>query len=227
MSDDVAHESSQGEVEGIPSDLAQLYPADSAEWKSMTTVSVQQAVLLSLGIDPHTISDLMQQNLNDAFSEICTQFYTTYPESVEPINYGKQEKDYRIRLSATDNAIAANIISRHQMSDSQYANHVRLDEFIGFAKRKEWTMPGWLSALGEPEVSNPARLSGVRERKKEATRVRNEAWQRRGDELLSENPNWTKTKICETIAREPGGNRNANTIRNNIKISPMCQRHGR
>lgn len=220
MSDDLSTESSQGEVEDLLPDLAQLYLVNPTEWESMTTVSVQQAVLLSLGIDPHTIDDIKQQDAERLVNYWKFDAQSFENVDTEPIHHGQQEQDYQIRLAATTNAIAANVFSYHQTSDPRHANHIGLDAFIGFAKSKGWNMPDWLSSKGEPNTSKPTKLTGVRQEKKNKTAARNQGWQERAVKLRSDHPSYSNMRICEMIASENGSNRDANTIRNNIKIPP-------
>lgn len=184
--------------------LANLYPADEAYWRDIEIISVWDVVLLSLGIEPQIIFDLSGQNFVDG--------------EADAIHYGQQDREYYRRRAALCNAIEARTVARVDTDNSRYKNHIRMTDFIAWAKGKGWSMPEWLSSIKAPEhaIVPASSVSGVREIKKAETQDQYRQWQSKAEKLRTDNPTWSMSHIAKVIANE--SDVAVNTVRNNIKI---------
>lgn len=113
------------------SNLAKMFPADATHWRGIEIVSVWQAILLSLGIEPRTIYELSCERDPEDETDI--------------MHYGRQEEEFRSRGAVFRNALAAMSLSLVKVNDPKYSDHVRLTDFVVWANGKGWSMPEWLS----------------------------------------------------------------------------------
>lgn len=140
------------------SNLAELFSADAEYWRDIQIISVPEAILLSLGIEPRTIHDLACQRDPD--------------DETDRLSFGLQQYEYDKRMSALLNAIAAKTLTPVDTNDSRYSDHFSLIAFIAWAKGKRWVMPKWLSSLTAsklppdlaeeiPQNTNPIKPAGT------------------------------------------------------------------
>jgi len=180
------------------SNLAERYPADGAYWQDFEIVSVGEAALLSLGIEPRDIRDP-----DGGSGSICN---------------GQFGREYVRRRDVLRNAIAAKALAKAVTDDPAYSNHIAFKSFVAWAAGKGWSMPEWMLVLNvtQAESVTPSRRTGIRDRKKAETLARHQEWQTRAEQVHAEHPDWPQLRISKYIAPEFGVE--LKTINNNIKI---------
>ena len=184
--------------DAIPSDLAELYPADPELWKDHEIVSTWEAVLLSLGIEPNTIRDLAEQR---PYRDPLDQ---RLDDEDDRISYGQQTAEYNRRTAAIQNAVAAGTLLLLQTTNPRYANPISLAGFVAWAKGKAWSMPGWLldSCTRQSVAAGPRPLSKTREAGKAKTQSKYDAWQARAEVLHAAHPDWAQIAIARKIRKD-------------------------
>lgn len=127
------------------SDLANRYPVDDKYWCDFEIVSVGEAVLLSLAIEPRDIRD-------------------PYNQSGGISNF-QQGREYSRRLAVIRNAIAAKVLAKAVTDDPAYSDHVGLKGFVAWAADKRWSMPEWMhrinTSLSSGSLASPDIAPGV------------------------------------------------------------------
>jgi hypothetical protein len=183
---------------------AERYPAEGEYWRDFEIISVGEAVLLALGIEPRDFRDPDDEK--------------------NGLRDGLQEREYLRMVAVIRNAIAAKVLAKAVTDDPAYSDHVGFKGFVAWAEGKGWPMPEWMLGIIAPQAKPvtpsdqvmPPTPSGIREIKKAETAARHLQWQARYDQLRAENPKWKPSQIIKKVAAE--FDVSAKTIRNNIKI---------
>lgn len=128
------------------SNLSALFPADGEYWRDFEAVSVREAVLLSLGIEPRDIRD---------------------PGDEEGgLSNGLKGREYVRRGAVMRNAMAAKVLAKAVTDDPAYSDYVGLKAFVAWAAGKRWPMPEWLlrinTSLSSESIASPEIVTDVK-----------------------------------------------------------------
>lgn len=126
--------------------LVELIPADGEYWRDFEAVSVREAALLSLGIEPRDIRD---------------------PGDEEGgLSNGLKGREYVRRGAVMRNAIAAKVLAKVVTDDPAYSDYVGLKAFVAWAAGKRWPMPEWMlrinTSLSSESIASPEIVTDVK-----------------------------------------------------------------
>ena len=196
---------------GSEFNLAERYPADGAYWQDFEAVSVREAVLLSLGIEPPDIRD--PNDVSGGISNV------------------QQGREYLRRTAVLRNAIAAKVLAKAVMDDPACPDHVGFKGFVAWAAGKRWSMPEWMLGINAPQAKAatsqspvaPSERSGIRERKKAEKQAEYRRWRAMYDQLFADNPKMVPSKAIKCVAEKFG--KEFKTISNHIRRPPKPARN--
>jgi hypothetical protein len=130
-------------------DLSKRFPADARIWGLKSSLSLTQAALLSLGIEPTTIEELAEQR-----------------EEGESNRLGFQDAEYERRLACLQRAVKIGDLSATR--DQRNLVCISRMDFIAWARTNTWSLPeptpghcqmGWtLSIRPRRSAARPAPL---------------------------------------------------------------------
>jgi hypothetical protein len=120
---------------------AERYPAEGEHWYDFEIISVGEAVLLSLGIEPRDIRDPDDEK--------------------NGLRDGLQGREYLRRVAVIRNAIAAKVLAKAVTDDPDYSDHVGFKEFVAWAAGKGWQMPEWMLGLNVSQATTVTPLPPV------------------------------------------------------------------
>lgn len=134
------------ETDPLP-ELAEDYPAPKS-WAGCEFVTLEEAVMLSLGIDPEILDNFEPAiEWNDDEGEF----------EVETPHFGQHHQQYHIRKNALVTALRQGLIRNEAAPKKQII--IKLEEFVKLGVRLKWPLPKWLSRgygqRGAPQRPNP------------------------------------------------------------------------
>lgn len=109
-----------------PIDLAALYPADGRAWVHAKELTVFQAVLLSLDIEPSTIEELAEQRGED-----------------ESLHFGRWDDEFNSRIGQVKLALQTTALTPVDGGDTPI--RISASILVAWAKAMGWTLPQWMS----------------------------------------------------------------------------------
>ncbi|MDR3413431.1 MAG: hypothetical protein P4L87_21165 [Formivibrio sp.] len=191
--------------DNLPPDIAALFPPDHELWYHVPALSVRDAVLLSLGIEPR-VNDYVPLDIDDDGNEV-------------PSVYGRQHNEYIRRIAVLTQAVHTGFVTRG--SDGL----IPKAEFVFWAKELGWELP---TVLTEAPSSAMALREAVR---REETDTKVQALTEKALEFLKAHPQWKKSEIARRVCRhfddnphEDFGSPPFSTIRNilfNNEAAPL------
>lgn len=126
-------------------DLAAHFPADGHYWREFESITIQDAALLSLDIEPRAILELRQQAQADRTFDFLTGAF----EAEEPLlNLGQQHEEFERRHDVISNAVSCKVLPTVGEQKKGTPKEIRLVDFVTWASAKQWLMPTWLGELG-------------------------------------------------------------------------------
>lgn len=197
-------------------DLATHFPAEGHYWRDFESITIQDAALLSLGIEPRAILEHRQQAQADAFNSLTGALETEKPL----LHLGQQHVEFERRHAVISNAVSCKVLSTVEKQGQGTSKEIRLADFVTWASAKPWAMPEWLRELGPASLQAPApQARQGRENQYATTRELRRLWQQETERLKSGNPRLSKSAIAEMISKTSIANdRKPDTIRQNIKF---------
>jgi hypothetical protein len=198
-------------------DLAAHFPADGCYWREFESITIQDAALLSLGIEPREILELRQQ----AQAERVFDSLTGALEAEDPLlHLGQQHADFERRHDAISNAVLSKVLPTVGEQEKGTSKRIRLVDFVTWASAKQWSMPTWLSQLGPASPQAPAPKARLgRENQHARTQEQYRLWQQESERLKSSRPSLSELEIAKIISRSSiGGGKSPHTIRKHINI---------
>jgi len=188
-----------------PIDLSKLMPADPEKWSRMELVSLNEALLLSLDIDP----EIFQMSWEETFAA------HVYDEVAPSPSYGLQEVEFLNRRDVLLNSVQA--LSLSIVTSQSGVRRVRLIDFVCWADSKEFVLPQWMTSKWLPK--RVGRKSGQRPE----TAIRNAKLLELVSDVIQRNPNLSTSKsaISKAVrqkfnALEDFKQLDDNTIRNEL-----------
>lgn len=133
------------ESDDLP-DLTALFPADEQYWREFESITIQDAALLSLDIEPREILEHRQQALVDAFNSLTGALETESPL----LHLGQQNMEFQRRHAVISNVVSCKTLPIVEGQEKGTPKNIRLVDFVTWASAKQWQMPTWLSELGAP-----------------------------------------------------------------------------
>lgn len=198
-------------------DLAVYFSADGDYWREFESVTIQDAALLSLDIEPREILELRQQAQTDRAFDFLTGVF----EGEEPLlHLGQQHADFELRHDVISNAVSCQTLLPAVKQEKGTPKEIRLVDFVTWASAKQWSMPMWLSELGPASPQAPAPKARLgRENQHARTKEQYRLWQQEAKRLESSRPSLSGLEIAKIISRSSiGGGKSPHTIRKHINI---------
>lgn len=184
-------------------DLAKLFPPDHELWHHVPALTIHDAVLLSLGIDP-LVDYYVPLDFDDDGNEI-------------PPIYGCQHNELVRRKGVLLQAISANFLTLN--TDKL----IQKDDFVYWAKNLKWPLPAVLT-----EAPSGATVS-QEPIQREATGRKLQKLARKALDVLQEHPNWSKSEIARRVHHyfvenpdEDFGSPAMKTIQNSLFNDPVA-----
>lgn len=159
-----------------PIDFSKLMPADPEKWSRMELVSLNEALLLSLDIDP----DIFQLSWEETLTEYACDEIAPSP------SYGLQEIEFLNRRDVLQNSVQASSISI--VISQSGVRRVRLIDFVCWADSKEFVLPQWMTRQWLPK--RVGRKSGQRPE----TAIRNAKLLELVSDVIQRNPSLATSK---------------------------------
>lgn len=156
--------------------LTSLCPAEAAIWGvPSATVTINEAVLLSLGLEPAAIFKAWEI---EATSEVDLYALSTEVKRVPlAVFVGRSLPEALQRFDQAATAVRSGALVLETEEQGCPAK-LKLESFAGWAVRMGWSLPDWLAEL--PSVGKRGR-----QRQRERTDERHAVWQRYLDELAA------------------------------------------
>lgn len=136
------------EAADTPHDLAKLYPADGTNWAHKAELTVFEAVVLSLDIEPSLLEELAAQ-----------QPEVEPLQQGEPLHFGVQDADYQQRTRQLRLALRTNALAPVRSGD--HPVRVLATSFISWAQANGWALPDWMADLATQSTSGSTNGSKV------------------------------------------------------------------
>ena len=196
--------------------LAILFPAVGHYWREFESITIKDAALLSLDIEPREILEFQQQVQADAFNSLTGALETEGPL----LHLGQQHMEFERRHAGISNAVSCKVLPTVGEQEKGTPKSIRLVDFVTWASAKQWHMPTWLCELApaSPQAPAPQAQPG-RENQFAKTQELRRRWQQEAERLKSSRPRLSKSAIAEIISKSSiGGGRLPNTIRQNLKV---------
>jgi hypothetical protein len=201
-------------------DPAILYPADYLYWRDFQTVSLYKFTLLSLGIEPRLIDDLLVLHQSDRIDDDSND---------EKLSFGLSQAEFERRLAVLHNIVNAGTIKKVLSRPIEKYN---INDILQWTIAAKWTMPEafirfYLTTSNDPATGNETKAINQRELKKAKTQQMYAAWQIKANAIWSRNPKLSELNVANLICREFSANdpmkREAHTVRQHIKkpIKPI------
>ncbi|WP_297845300.1 hypothetical protein [Pseudomonas sp.] len=195
-------------------DLSVHFPVDGHYWRDFESITIPDAALLSLDIEPRAILELRQQAQDDrAFDFLAGAFETEEPL----LHLGQQHAEFEHRHAVISNAVSCKVLPTVGEQKKGTPKEIRLVDFVTWASAKQWPMPTWLSELGAAPPQPKARQG--RENQHVRTRNQYRQWQQEAEQIKSTHPTLSEYDIAKIISRSSiGGEKSPHTIRKHIKV---------
>jgi hypothetical protein len=119
-----------------PHNLAELFRADGQSWKRSKRLTILEAVLLSLDIEPSSIEEV--------------------PREIEPMNFGLQDAEFRRRMAQVQLAVRNTSLVPVVASRGYRLPRLAKADFIRWARANSWSLPEWMArVVGSGEGVTP------------------------------------------------------------------------
>ena len=198
-------------------DLAAHFPTDGHYWREFESITIKDAALLSLDIEPRAILAHQEQARADRTFDFLTGAF----ETEEPLlHLGQQHAQFERRHDVISNAVFNKVLPTVGEQEKGTPKRIRLVDFATWASAKQWSMPSWLCELGPalPQAPAPKARLG-RENQYARTQEQYRLWQLKADELKRTNSNLSALEIAKKISVLPiGGGKSPHSIRKHIKV---------
>ncbi len=193
---------------------AELYPAYYPYWRDFQIISLYKFTLLSLGIEPRVIDDLLVEHQSENVDDDTND---------EKLSFGLLQAEFERRLAVLHNIVDAGTIKKVL---SEPIAKYNFNNLLQWAIAAKWTMPEefirfYLTTSNSTATGDKTKAIGRRVLKKAETQQRYAAWQNKADAIWSRNPSLHKGDVANLICRDFGANdpmkRSFDTIRQKIK----------
>lgn len=165
-------------------DFSKLMPADSEKWSRMELVSLNEALLLSLDVDP----EIFQMVWKETLAAHADDGFAPSP------SYGAQEVELIRRRDVLQNSIQAASIS--VVVSPSGVRRVRMADFVCWADDKGFVLPQWMTSKWLPK------RAGRKAEPLPETARRNAKLVELASEVLAHTPNITKTDLAKRVERK-------------------------
>ena len=197
--------------------VAAHFPAEGHYWREFESITIQDAALISLDIEPREILELRQE----AQTERVFDSLTGALEAEAPLlHLGQQHADFELRHDVITNAVHSKVLPTVGEQKKGTSKRIRLVDFVTWASAKQWPMPTWLSQLGPASPQAPASKARLgRENQHARTKEQYRLWQQEAERIKSSRPSLSELEIAKIISRSSiGGGKSPHTIRKHINI---------
>ncbi len=193
---------------------AELYPAYYPYWRDFQTVSLYNFTLLSLGIEPRLIDDLLVLHQSEHVDDDTND---------EKLSFGLLQAEFERRLASLHNIVDAGTI---KIVLSETIKKYNINNLLQWAIAAKWTMPEefirfYLTTSNSTATGDETKAISRRELKKAETQQIYAAWQIKADAIWSKNKTLSVNDVANQICREFHANnpmkREAHTVRKHIK----------